>query len=126
MVDNRTKVKKNILDKLDKFKKDVIAMDADAKVILFGSQATGKAGVESDIDVCVISENFGKDIFEEELLLKRMADKIDYLIEPVPMNSVDFNDKYSTLAFEVKRVGKSYPMVNDTVRRSETNRKMIL
>lgn len=105
MVRNTTKINKDILNKLKKFKKNVIHMDANAKVILFGSQATGKAGVESDIDVCVVSDKFGKDIFEEGLLLKRIADKIDYLIEPVPMNNFDFNDKYSTLAFEVKRIG---------------------
>ena len=102
---DRTKVNQTVLKKLEKFKNEVIIFDSDAKVILFGSQTTGKASTDSDIDVCVISEKFGKNIFEEELLLKRMADKIDYLIEPVPMNNADYNDKYSTLASEVKRVG---------------------
>lgn len=105
MVNDRTKINKIILDKLNKFKNEVISFDSDAKVILFGSQATGKAKEESDIDVCVLSEKFGKDIFEEELFLKRMADKIDYLIEPIPMNNHDFSDKYSTIASEIKRVG---------------------
>jgi hypothetical protein len=36
-----------------------------ARLIVFGSQATGKANKESDIDIAIISDDFeGKDIFE--------------------------------------------------------------
>jgi predicted nucleotidyltransferase len=41
------------------------------KLILFGSQATGQANEESDIDIVVLSEDFrNKDIFERALLMK--------------------------------------------------------
>ncbi len=41
------------------------------KIILFGSQITGKATKESDIDIVIISEDFrGKNIFERAELTK--------------------------------------------------------
>jgi len=42
-----------------------------SKLILFGSQATEQATVDSDIDIVVLSEDFrNKDIFEWALLIK--------------------------------------------------------
>ena len=42
-----------------------------AKIILFGSQAKGKATKESDIDVVIISEDFrNKDILERAAMTK--------------------------------------------------------
>jgi predicted nucleotidyltransferase len=42
-----------------------------SKIILFGSQARGKATAESDIDIVIVSEDFrGKDIFERVELIK--------------------------------------------------------
>ena len=42
-----------------------------SKLILFGSQATEQATVDSDIDIVVLSEDFrNKDIFERALLIK--------------------------------------------------------
>jgi predicted nucleotidyltransferase len=42
-----------------------------SKIILFGSQAKGKATKESDIDVVIISENFrNKDILERAAMTK--------------------------------------------------------
>jgi predicted nucleotidyltransferase len=41
------------------------------KIILFGSQITGKATEESDLDIVIISEDFkGKDIFKRAELTK--------------------------------------------------------
>ncbi len=43
-----------------------------SKIILFGSQASGKATEESDIDLVVVSEDFeGKSIFEKVKLLNK-------------------------------------------------------
>jgi predicted nucleotidyltransferase len=42
-----------------------------SRVILFGSQAKGKATKESDVDIVIISDAFkGKDIFERAQLTK--------------------------------------------------------
>lgn len=42
-----------------------------SKIVLFGSQAAGKASAESDIDLVIVSEDFrGRDIFERVRLIK--------------------------------------------------------
>ena len=42
-----------------------------SRIILFGSQSTGAASEESDIDVLIVSKDFrGKDIFERVQLVK--------------------------------------------------------
>ncbi|MEW6381267.1 MAG: nucleotidyltransferase domain-containing protein [bacterium] len=42
-----------------------------SKIILFGSQAKGRATEESDVDIAIISEDFSnKDIFERAILTK--------------------------------------------------------
>jgi len=76
-----------------------------SKVILFGSYAKGKAGPDSDIDIVVVSAQFGKDTAEEMMLLRRIALKIDSHIEPVPLSPEDLNDNFSTLTQEIKRYG---------------------
>jgi predicted nucleotidyltransferase len=76
-----------------------------SKVILFGSYAKGKANPDSDIDVAIISTQFGHDIAEEMMLLRKIALKVDSHIEPVPLSPDDLNDNYSTFAQEIKRYG---------------------
>lgn len=75
------------------------------KIIVFGSQAKGKAGDESDIDVCVVSPKFGKDWFEESLTLDRLTDNISTKIEAHPMSPRDLENKYDTLASEIRKYG---------------------
>jgi predicted nucleotidyltransferase len=41
---------------------------------------------DSDIDVAVISKDFGKDRVEEGMTLFRIAGKIDPRLEPVPFS----------------------------------------
>jgi predicted nucleotidyltransferase len=76
-----------------------------SKVILFGSYAKGKANPDSDIDVAIISTQFGHDIAEEMMLLRKIDLKVDSHIEPVPLSPDDLNDNYSTFAQEIKRYG---------------------
>lgn len=77
------------------------------KAYLFGSYAKKTANKFSDIDICIISSKFGDDYFEDSLKLKSVANKVDYRIEPVPFAIDDMNDKYSTLASEIKKHGVS-------------------
>lgn len=72
---------------------------------LFGSYAKGNSNSFSDIDICVVSEKFGKDYFRESVILGNLANNVDYKIEAVPMTPDDMNDKYSTLASEIKKYG---------------------
>lgn len=54
------------------------------KVYLFGSHVSNKAKETSDIDVAIISPDFGKNYMEEMRLLLKIADKIDFMISPDP------------------------------------------
>jgi len=72
---------------------------------LFGSYAKGNSHKDSDIDICVVSKKFGKDYFEEALKLDTISNNIDMRIEAVPLNPKDLDDKYSTLASEIKKYG---------------------
>ncbi|MCK5475968.1 MAG: nucleotidyltransferase domain-containing protein [Candidatus Pacebacteria bacterium] len=75
------------------------------KIYLFGSYAKSHPRDWSDIDIAVISEKFGKDSFEEQLLIDRIADKVSYAIEPHPFHPRDLNDRWSSLASEIKKTG---------------------
>jgi predicted nucleotidyltransferase len=65
-------------------KREGITID---RVILYGSHATGNVRPDSDIDVAVISKDFGKDRVEEGMILFRIAGKIDPRLEPVPFST---------------------------------------
>ncbi len=56
-----------------------------SKIILFGSQAKGRASAESDIDVATVSEDFRrKDIFQRTRLIKDAGAKtISKFVVPV-------------------------------------------
>ncbi len=75
------------------------------RAYLFGSYAKNVANEGSDIDVCIVSPNFGKDYSAEEMELIRMAVKLDLRISPVPYSPGDLHDKYSQLAFEITTYG---------------------
>lgn len=75
------------------------------KIYLFGSYARKHPRDWSDIDVAVVSKKFGKDSFEEQMLLDRIADRVNYAIEPHSFHPRDIKDKWSTLALEIKRHG---------------------
>lgn len=75
------------------------------KAYLFGSYAKGKVWEGSDLDVCIISNDFGKDYHGDKILLNRAALKVNPQIEPVAYSPADFANKYDSLADEVKRFG---------------------
>lgn len=71
---------------------------------LYGSQAQGMATEWSDIDVAVISPDFTGDLFQERLLLIRLAAQVDDRIEPHPFGPADF-DPTAPLVSEIRRTG---------------------
>lgn len=76
------------------------------KVVLYGSRARGRVNPESDIDVAIVSEDFGKDPVEEGMLLFRIAGSIDPKIEPVPLSLKSFNeDTWIPLIYEIRTGG---------------------
>lgn len=75
------------------------------RAYLFGSYAKGKVWEGSDVDVCIVSDDFGKDYMNDKLLLNKAALKIDPRIEPVAYSPMDFENKYDSLVDEVKCFG---------------------
>jgi len=75
------------------------------RAYLFGSHAKGKPKKDSDIDVCIVSDSFSKDYLTEMVKLRKDSLKVDSRIEPVPFLPEDLNDKYSTLASEIRKYG---------------------
>lgn len=93
-------------DKVKQFIKSLSKTNIKVKeAYIFGSYAKGNAKKDSDIDVCVVSSSFSKDYFAEIVRLRKYSLKIDSRIEPVPFLPEDLNDKYSTLATEIRRFG---------------------
>lgn len=76
-----------------------------SEAYLYGSFAKGKAKKHSDIDICVVSSKFGKDYFDETVKLAYLTHSIDDRIEPVAYAPGDLDDRYSTLAHEIKTHG---------------------
>jgi predicted nucleotidyltransferase len=100
------RLNKSELSKIDKFAQMVEQRGISvSKVILFGSHAKGKANPDSDIDIAVVSTQFGQDITEEMMMLRKIALKVDSHIEPVPLCPEDLDDNFSTLAQEINRYG---------------------
>ena len=63
--------------------------------ILYGSYATGKNHKDSDIDIAVVSRDFGKNRFKEGSTLNYIAQKIDIRFEAVPVSLKDYMSSHS-------------------------------
>ncbi|MDD3014555.1 MAG: nucleotidyltransferase domain-containing protein [Candidatus Gastranaerophilales bacterium] len=61
-------------------------------VFLFGSYAKNTADENSDIDIAVISPDFGKDFFDECVSLKEISEKIDFDISPRAYSLEEYNN----------------------------------
>ena len=76
------------------------------KIILFGSYANNTQRKDSDIDIAVVSEEFGEDRFEERAMLTKIAYYVDAHIEPHPINLKEYiDDNWQTLIHEIKSKG---------------------
>lgn len=67
-------------------------------MLIFGSHAKGHSRPDSDIDVAVVSPQFGRDRLKEMMLLRKISLRVDSQIEPIPFSPVGMKDRYSTLA----------------------------
>lgn len=80
------------------------------EAFVFGSHAVGRATKHSDVDLAVVSPDFGKDHHEELVTLFRLVDIETRNLEPIPFSPKGLKDKYDPLAVEVRRHGISiYP-----------------
>jgi uncharacterized protein len=106
-------VETEIIKSLKKFKK---AMEANGisitKIILYGSRLGDKFHKDSDIDVAIVSPDFGKDRFEEGVKLFQIACDIDPRIEPVPISSGSYeHDTWIPLIYEIRSKGLELDIV---------------
>lgn len=74
-------------------------------LLLFGSYARGTPHAGSDIDIAVVSPDFGTDFHDERVRLMKLARRASRLIEPHPLRPEDLNDRWSTLAGEIREHG---------------------
>lgn len=100
-------VKEEILEKIRDFQtvitKEGIRVE---RIILYGSHAEGTGNEDSDIDVAMISPDFGRDRFEEGVRLFEIACKIDPRLEPVPLSTESYNNAtWVPLVHEIRENG---------------------
>ena len=76
-------------------------------IILYGSYATNTQTEDSDIDLAVVSRDFGKDRFKESALLNRLANKINSKLEVIPIGLKSYFDpmNISPILDQIKKHG---------------------
>ncbi|MBU1130203.1 nucleotidyltransferase domain-containing protein [Patescibacteria group bacterium] len=98
--------KKKYIDWAKKYAKIVVDSGIRIKMMyIFGSRARGGGYKYSDLDISVVSPDFGKDRLSERVRLMGLTRKVSLLIEPHPFSVEDFSDKCNLLAEEIKRTG---------------------
>ncbi len=76
------------------------------KALLFGSYAKGIARANSDIDIAIVSKQFGHSRLKEGQMLFKKARLIDSRIEPIPVSADDYeNNEDSPIIYEIKKSG---------------------
>jgi predicted nucleotidyltransferase len=100
-------VKREIVRKIRAFVKELKKRKIRVvKVIIYGSRVSGKAHKYSDIDVAIISPDFGKNSYNEGARLFEIAGEIDPLIEPVAISLESYkNDTWVPLIYEIRTNG---------------------
>lgn len=74
-------------------------------LIVFGSSAKGTAKPWSDVDVCVVSHQFGQNRFVDRVRLMKLTDDDTINIEPHPFSPEELADPWDPLAAEIRRYG---------------------
>lgn len=99
--------KREITEKLKKFRSAIEKNGIHvAKMIVYGSYVRGNFHKYSDIDVAVISPDFGKDRFQEGVKLFEIACKIDPRIESIPISLKAYKkDTWIPLIYEIRKQG---------------------
>jgi predicted nucleotidyltransferase len=76
------------------------------KVILFGSYINSIPDEWSDIDIAVISSEFGKDTYAERVTLSKLAYPVDPRLEVHPIGTFEFeNESWKTIIHEIRTTG---------------------
>ena len=76
------------------------------KAVLYGSYASGNVHASSDLDLAIVSPDFGKNRFEEGKMLLQLAWRVDPRLEPIPISSESYEkDTWVPLIYEIKEKG---------------------
>lgn len=74
-------------------------------LVLFGSYARGNFREDSDLDIAVISSEFGMNRLLERIKLMKISAKLDSRIEPHPISLKDWREGWKDLVFEINKTG---------------------
>lgn len=92
-----------------KLKKYITSLQNDGfsvkNAYLYGSYARGDFRINSDIDICIISDKFKKNWDANERYLWRKAWRIDPKIEPIGYSPKEFKQDLIPLVSEIKKTG---------------------
>lgn len=103
MVKNKTQLGEVVKKFVEKLTKNVEVK----MVILYGSYASGNPGTYSDIDIAVISDDFGNNRLEEMQLLSRLTLETDVDIEPLAFSYKEYlNHSKADFIHEIVSKGK--------------------
>ncbi len=74
-------------------------------ILLFGSYAKNSARSNSDIDIAVVSRQFGFDRIAEGAMLNLIASKIDSRIEAIPLSLESYLDidSHIPIVYEIQK-----------------------
>jgi predicted nucleotidyltransferase len=76
------------------------------KAILYGSHVSGKIHAGSDLDLAIVSPDFGRNRYEERKTLLQIAWRVDPRIEPIPISSESYkNDTWIPIIYEIREKG---------------------
>jgi predicted nucleotidyltransferase len=93
-----------VAQSITRFLADVQRQRRISTVYLYGSQIKGTATEWSDIDLAIVSPDFGADLFQERVDLLRLAAQIDDRIESHLFRPEDFTNN-DPLVSEIRRTG---------------------
>jgi len=98
-------LEQSVLTSVNNFLAAIKAQDIDVeRVVVFGSQASGRASEWSDIDLLVISPQFDDMRDRSHInLLWRLAARVDSRIEPIPCGSRQWREDDSSAIIEIAR-----------------------
>lgn len=99
-------VEREIMDIVKKYVEVILENYKVKAIILFGSYAKGTNHKDSDIDIAIITDDIkGKDIFDEQLNLKKLRRNIDYRIEPHLIETADYDNVETPFVQEIINTG---------------------
>ena len=82
-----------------------LSLEKTLKALLFGSWSKGNAGMDSDIDVALISSAFSGDRFSDRRRIVPFRRRINNNIEPVPFDPESF-EQGGNLIDEIRSHGE--------------------